>query len=89
MRGRCPVDEIMESSPTRRKPVMGTRCLGALLAGVAMAAEPVPVRRPGVREMGDDFSAGRERSSVSHTGRRKIGLKLARVLRTRRCDWVN
>ena len=80
MSGRCPVESIMESRPTRRKPTMGTRCVGlrAEEAEGEMAAEPVPVRRPGVREMGVDvdLSGDVERSSVSQTGRRKIGLKL-------------
>ena len=78
MSGRCPVERIMESRPTRRKPTMGTRCVGlrAEEAEGEMAAEPVPVRRPGVREMGVDFSGGVERLSVSQTGRRKMGLKL-------------
>ena len=80
MSGRCPVESIMESRPTRRKPTMGTRCVGlrAEEAEGEMAAEPVPVRRPGVREMGVDvdLSGDVERSSVSQTGRRKMGLKL-------------
>ncbi len=79
MSGRCPAEEIMESKLTRLKPTMGTRCVGFLAAGDEIAAEPVPVRRPGVRAMGADFSVGDERSSVSHTGRRKMGLKLDAV----------
>ncbi len=79
MSGRCPVEETMDSRPTRRKPMIGTGCVGALPADVEMAAEPVPVRRPGVREMGVVFSKGGVVSSFSQTGRRNIGLKLGDV----------
>lgn len=75
--GSRPVAASMESSETRRKPTMGMRVEGARVDGEEMAAEPVPVRRPGVREMGEEVCVGAAgMSSVSQTGRTNIGLKL-------------
>ena len=53
--------------------------MGARAAGAEMAAEPVPVRRPGVRERGvEGAEEGGEMSRVEQTGRTKTGLKLER-----------
>lgn len=49
-KGDCgvpPVDRIIDNKETRRKPRMGRRGLMVLL-GVEIAAEPVPVLRPGL-----------------------------------------
>lgn len=56
---------------------MGTRGVGARAAGDEIAAEPVPVRRPGVRVTGDEGCIGRRaRPSEEHIGSIKIGLNL-------------
>ena len=56
---------------------MGIRVVGVRAEGEEMAAEPVPVRRPGVRVIGDDAPlVGEGTSRVSHTGSTKIGFNL-------------
>lgn len=50
--------------------------------GEEMAAEPVPVRRPGFTESGLDDWEVAGRSTGSETGSRNIGLKLAG------CQWT-
>ena len=69
----------MENKDTARNPVTDLRVLKALF-GDDNAAEPVPVRRPGVWVTGGEACvdwAGI--STVSHTGRTKIGLNLGVV----------
>lgn len=62
---------------------MGLRVLGALL-GEDRAAEPVPVRRPGVWVIGVDArGVWAEISTASYTGRTNIGLKLEVKLKVR------
>jgi hypothetical protein len=54
---------------------MGFRILGALL-GDDKAADPVPVRRPGVCVTGVEVCDCTGISTASHTGRTNIGLNL-------------
>ena len=57
--------------------MMGTRGVGARAAGDEMAAEPVPVRRPGVRATGELARAeGSGKSEAEYTGSTKTGLNL-------------
>lgn len=45
-------------------------------AGDEIAADPVPVRRPGVLAIGVEDRDAAARSTLWHTGRRNMGLKL-------------
>lgn len=60
---------------------MGTRGVGARAAGEEMAAEPVPVRRPGVRVIGElGVAACCACSPAALTGNTKIGLNLMKEM---------
>lgn len=83
LRGTVPVADNMPRRETWRKPKTLERAAGARAEGEEIAAEPVPVRRPGVWVIGVDERDAGERSTASHTGRRKSGLKL----RQRRVRW--
>jgi hypothetical protein len=70
---------MMENKDTVRNPVTDLRVLKVLF-GDDNAAEPVPVRRPGVWVIDDEARVDwAEISTVSHTGRTKIGLNLGVV----------
>lgn len=60
---------------------MGLRTLGPLL-GDDIAAEPVPVRRPGVCVTGVDAREDETGiSAASHTGKMKVGFNLEKYKR--------
>ena len=71
--GIVPVEASILSRDTSRNPSTSERGT-ADRAGVEMAAEPVPVRRPGVLVIGVDEREAEVRSTSWHTGRRKVGL---------------
>lgn len=58
---------------------MGVRTLAGRL-GEETAAEPVPVRRPGVCAMGVEGVEGREIGDGAQIGRMKTGLNLKQIL---------
>lgn len=70
------MDARTESSETRRNPRTLARGVGVRVAGEDIAAEPVPVLRPGVTLSGAEARAVLVRSTGAHTGRTKIGLNL-------------
>jgi len=73
-RGNRPVCLIMASNENSRKPKTSARGVGARVTGVDTAAEPVPVRRPGVRLIGEEVFDD-EACSVSFvTATKKMGL---------------
>lgn len=75
--GTEPVARSMVSIETGWKPMMRERAVGVRVAGEEMAAEPVPVRRPGVRVTGVEVLAdGSGSSRVSHTGSTNNGSNL-------------
>lgn len=65
--------EIIASNETRWKPTMGIFSLGFLAADTF--AEPVPVRRPGLREMGSALACSMMGEEAG-TGTTNVGLKL-------------
>ena len=77
--GTWPVARIMEINDTFRNPITDLRVLGVLL-GDDSAAEPVPVRRPGVCVIGVETRADWTGiSTASHTGRTNVGLNLGKL----------
>ena len=84
--GTKPVAARMPIRDTLRKPKMSDRGVGVRVDGDEMAAEPVPVRRPGFTESGVEAREVTERSTGSVTGRRNIGLKLDKLLVTQAHD---
>ena len=54
------------------------RGVGVRVDGDEIAAEPVPVRRPGVCVIGVDVREAGVRSTGCDTGSKKIGLNLAK-----------
>lgn len=82
-----PVLLSMDRSETSRKPWTGSRVTVGRLDGVDIAADPVPVRRPGVVLLTvgfiDDVS---EDSICGVTGRIKMGSNLVAKSGTRKCS---
>lgn len=74
--GTWPVAASMESRETRRKPRTFARGVGVREEEDEIAAEPVPVLRPGVTLSGAEDFAALPRSTGAHTGKTKIGSKL-------------
>ena len=71
--GTYPVAERIPSRDTRRKPRTFARGVGLRVDGEDIAAEPVPVRRPGVTLSGVEDRPEVDRSTGAHTGRMNIG----------------
>jgi hypothetical protein len=70
----------MESKDMLWNPVTDLRVLGVLF-GDDRAAEPVPVRRPGVCEIGTEVRGDWTGiSTASHTGKTNVGLNLGSVI---------
>jgi hypothetical protein len=69
------VARIIVHGEARRKPARGIFVLAVRVAGEEMAAEPVPVRRPGVLVTGAEVKVASEGMDVV-SGRRKMGSKL-------------
>lgn len=72
--------QIILSNETRWNPTMGIFWLGFLVADTF--AEPVPVRRPGVREMGSALACSTMGEDAG-TGTTNVGLKLRLDVRYR------
>lgn len=67
----------MDRSESSRKPWIGSRLVVGRLDGVDMAADPVPVRRPGVVLLTVGFADDVSEDSICDvTGRIKIGSNL-------------
>ena len=75
-RGTCAVAQMMESNDTRRNPVIGIGVLTDLVEVECIAAEPVPVRLPGVFMTGIDSCEAGSGVICELTGRTKTGLNL-------------
>lgn len=74
--GSRPVCCSIARNDASRNPTIAVRALG-VFAGDEIAAEPVPVRRPGVRAGGVEGAEDcREKASESYTGMRNTGLNL-------------
>ena len=73
--GVCPSDERIFHSDTWWKPVIGIRCMEPDLL-IVMAAEPVPVRRPGTVGVVSVWTGW----GVGATGSMNIGSKLWSML---------
>jgi len=71
--GTLPAARIIVIKDALRKPLTGLRLVAERVDGVDMAAEPVPVRRPGVRIDAEPLV---EVSIASATGSTNIGLNL-------------
>lgn len=72
-----PVAWMIDRSDTCRKPRIWARGVDFRVLGDEMAADPVPVRRPGVLVIGLEESVGFVgRSTGEETGSTNIGLKL-------------
>lgn len=72
-----PVAAKMENRDTLRKPRTLACAVVAREEGEDMAAEPVPVLRPGVTRRGVEDTPTARVSTASQTGSRKIGSNLA------------
>lgn len=73
--GTCPVMQSISRSDTVWKPWIGTRAAGERVAEDEMAAEPVPVRRPGALAL-DVLMRERYWSIGAGFGRTNTGLNL-------------
>lgn len=78
--GTAPVADIIDSRDTSLKPRTLERGVGVRAEGEEIAAEPVPVRRPGVTVIGLELlDVAFSVVGGSHTGRTKIGSSLIHV----------
>ena len=76
------------SIETGRNPRIRERVVGVLAAGEEMAAEPVPVRRPGVLVIGvEDLESGSVSWTGSQIGSTNTGSNLGRE-RCERWEWM-
>jgi hypothetical protein len=79
--GTDPVARNIVSIETDRNPRIRERIVAILAAGEEIAAEPVPVRRPGVLVIGvEDLESGSGSWTGSQIGSTNIGSNLTRVM---------
>jgi hypothetical protein len=74
--GTEPVACIIESREMGLKPRIRERAVGVRMDGEEIAAEPVPVRRPGVRVTGLEVEDIAGESEGSHAGNTNMGSNL-------------
>ena len=78
--GVVPVADMIDSRDTSLKPRTLERGVGVRAEGEEIAAEPVPVRRPGVTVIGLELrDVAFSVVGGSHTGRTKIGSNLVHI----------
>lgn len=76
--GIVPEAAITENNETRLKPTTLDRAVGTRVEGDEIAADPVPVRRPGVLAIGDETRVVESGLAESQTGNTNIGSNLKR-----------